>query len=425
MDSKKCEGISDPHTPGFIEASGVSGLVELGLALSRKIRILSASPLKFLKAIPCVWLLLLLLAFFPQNPNIMQKQFFYGTLFSAIILSIVISEVTHLSLGILFLYVVISSTKLSALYAGGAGIMNNLAATSTVYLLFAILPALLVARTTLREMLDGISILGILVSAYMILLKCTGEVPYSFMNNSAADASLLAVLYPVMVFRPAKLLTRWSAPLFVFLPPIAIAVCGSTTAIVALAVSLFAVWGVNIKAKRMKIIDAGGGLLSTVIFGVALLGVFFMKDQFLGDNGRFNTWQTTMGAWWNNWPSGLIEQGVPAPNHWFGTGAGSFYVLGPIIELINKFPTNTLFANMHNEYLQILFEYGYIGLSLFLVAAFYTLRKSFDRPWLSASLFTYGFVCLTQFHFRFFLSALIVAFLVREAYEGETAKTEN
>jgi O-antigen ligase len=79
---------------------------------------------------------------------------------------------------------------------------------------------------------------------------------------------------------------------------------------------------------------------------------------------RFQFWTTYLKWWLEGTWSGPEEMGSWAvkANHWIGTGAGTFRHLGPEIQIKYHLTEGKWWPWAHNDWLQILFETGYIGL---------------------------------------------------------------
>ncbi len=120
-------------------------------------------------------------------------------------------------------------------------------------------------------------------------------------------------------------------------------------------------------------------------------------------SGRIQNWQE-MFAWWG-----------PHANHYLGTGTGTYVWISPAITLNSRH--DFIFLWMHNEYLQALFEQGFIGLSLFLLVGVSALVKSASNQWLFTTFAGLSVFCLTQYPFRFFLTQFVIVCLVRLAQE--------
>jgi O-antigen ligase len=108
-------------------------------------------------------------------------------------------------------------------------------------------------------------------------------------------------------------------------------------------------------------------------------------------------------------------------NPMLGDGAGSFAKLGPVLQyreaLKNKAAGFPGFFWMHNDWLQIFFEFGYIGLGIAVLLFFYALYCLRANPDYFASLMTFGAISFIQMPLRWFLFSWFGAFLLSKAYE--------
>ncbi len=95
----------------------------------------------------------------------------------------------------------------------------------------------------------------------------------------------------------------------------------------------------------------------------------------------------------------------------FGTGIGTFQWIGPAIDGLEG---SRLFMHMHNDWLQILFEGGVLGLLLAVSSFGFLLWRSWNRPKLFAAVVGLGVFALTYHPLRFFPTALFIACVVRE-----------
>ena len=107
-------------------------------------------------------------------------------------------------------------------------------------------------------------------------------------------------------------------------------------------------------------------LTFTLLVIPALL--FFKPLQFFNDNGRFNAWWLILGDVF----SGEIN-GLPVRFGLFGAGLNNFALFRSFHE--------TVFMHAHNEYLQVLWCGGVIGLALFLMIHIDIIQKAVD--WIS------------------------------------------
>lgn len=87
-----------------------------------------------------------------------------------------------------------------------------------------------------------------------------------------------------------------------------------------------------------------------------VLGVYLLRSEHTMDNGRFAIWEATLSAWWNG-------------PRYLGFGLGSFSApTGPGQTLFAQFFQPKYlreygsFMQAHNDYLQLIFEMGFLGI---------------------------------------------------------------
>lgn len=134
--------------------------------------------------------------------------------------------------------------------------------------------------------------------------------------------------------------------------------------------------------------------------GALLLGVGAMfTPYFLSDSGRFNIWKASIHWWWTN------------ANHWVGTGNGTFFTIGPMVQFINHIDPHVLFIWTHNDWLQTLIEQGYIGAILFLGLFGQCLYRAYRNKMHSefAAAMGYGAISVFNFPAHSILTALVGA----------------
>lgn len=138
---------------------------------------------------------------------------------------------------------------------------------------------------------------------------------------------------------------------------------------------------------------------------IVILGYGYMREgaNLYTSPDRVDEWIKIMGWWWSN------------ANIWVGTGSGTFMWLGPAIQ--NR--ADNLFTWMHNDWLQIIFEQGIIGITLTMWLLMECLYKARNRPWLVSSIAGVCFAMVTQFPLRFPLTILFVLLLIHASLFGD------
>lgn len=132
-----------------------------------------------------------------------------------------------------------------------------------------------------------------------------------------------------------------------------------------------------------------------VVPGILGVAYFHSNGPWLDGSDRLLHWQKYMTWWAQDWRQVLV-----------GTGPGSFQWLAPSIDEWQ----GPLFLFMHNDWLQILFELGVIGLALAVRFIYKALRHSISREERAAIIGACVFAC-TYSPLRFFLPAFLIALI--------------
>lgn len=204
--------------------------------------------------------------------------------------------------------------------------------------------------------------------------------------NPAMDASFTACCLPlVWRVKCVRILSLLSL--------IAIIKSGSSTAFLAVVVCVLC----HSKSMKWSIAVLGAGTL--------VLPFIPLKHALFWSNGRTNIW----GEAWDYFRDHEVWLGG------FGTGTytlheGSF----PFKDVAPR-----LWIWLHNDWLQIGFEQGAIGLALALLVFGNALRSSRKNAWVFSAIMTFGFCMVTQPMLRNVVGGLYGALLVRRAYARE------
>lgn len=138
-----------------------------------------------------------------------------------------------------------------------------------------------------------------------------------------------------------------------------------------------------------------------------LLGIWaymILGGELLNDSNRIRTWKFFMDYW-------------KYENHWLGTGAGTFAIFSSTIQTVKGNFDNAWWIWLHNDWLQILFEHGYIGLSLyvslFVLAVYKLFRRGEDMA--ALSLMLYGAMATVNYPLHLAFTAALGAWLMAYA----------
>lgn len=143
-----------------------------------------------------------------------------------------------------------------------------------------------------------------------------------------------------------------------------------------------------------------GGVALVVIAG---LGACF-TPSLMGDSGRFGQYKASLEYWTQH-----IQP-------WIGSGAGTYYVHGTIISSIRGLKTTESWAFAHNDWLQILFECGFIGIWSFLLMIGFMLYRTWNRPKIFAIICGFCVFGALNMPLRYPFIALAMAFVMKAAF---------
>lgn len=257
----------------------------------------------------------------------------------------------------------------------------------------------------LKEIETIIIVLSVINAIALYIRHIQFGQAYFLFNNSAIDCSFIACSAPIIYKKLKDNFTGTTTFLImsVILGPLFFTKTSSGTLGLGLLIFFWFFW------NRKKII--GFLLMSSV--GAA--GYLMTKDNphlnLLDSNGRTFVWQLTMKYWFEH------------ISHFFGSGTGTFFVYGPAIQIEHAMTlphkeemTLPGFTWMHNDWLQILFEGGYVGLVLSAIVYFMALYKLRKTPHLFTSLFIFGTLAFIQMPLRWAIFSMLGAFLLVNAF---------
>lgn len=346
-----------------------------------------------------------------------RLQNFYGLVLMSLILTSLIAGRTTVALGVLSFYLCLEALRysvhpISPMAASGMATVTSMDALALGNLVFLLLIALGVFWAPARwiqvsfRILKGLALWN---SFFILIHALLGKSPTGLLGNPAMDGCLIACLVPFLIGVPevpceehsprGNLGTRIQWELLV-LPAVAICVTKSITAILALLLAGILIFGFHWQILSVLVL---GGVLSWNLW-----------PALWSSNGRLDLWYKVLWFW--NWKISLL----------WGAGPSSFFLYGPHIQMMNGTPPSQLFIWTHNDWLQVLFEYGLLGLVLLLIVYFQMLYRAWQKKqdWLFSSILIYGFVALTQMPTRYFPTAFLGVFLIRLSLESSLSNCE-
>lgn len=148
--------------------------------------------------------------------------------------------------------------------------------------------------------------------------------------------------------------------------------------------------------------------IGVVIFAV---GFVISKDGagLLESGGRVDIWRVLIAAWKNQ--------------AWVGYGAGTWEILGPHFQIMNNMRDGGLyrfFIFAHNDWLQLLFEFGILGLAGFLTIYVAAIARSFKKNFnYFVGLLSFGLFAVLWFPLHLFPTIFVFVFMTKNAlYES-------
>jgi len=178
---------------------------------------------------------------------------------------------------------------------------------------------------------------SVIVIAQKIFNQIPNEMhaPSGVIYYPSINGSLIACLIPLVFSLPYG----W---FFSILCLVGIVLCGSSMPYITLAVVL-AFWAFS-KTKKWWAL----GVMSFPI----LLGLLFEKQAMFSSSRRFEAYKFFMRDWLSNF------------SIWWGSGPGTFIVLGPRHQLEKEYSIGEWWYWLHSDWLELLYEFGIWGLLL-------------------------------------------------------------
>lgn len=156
-------------------------------------------------------------------------------------------------------------------------------------------------------------------------------------------------------------------------------------------------------------------VVAVVALGSTLLAATLLEGrEIINDNGRIKAWKVFMSVWAEYLP--MI----------WGTGPGTFTSLAIETQQLQRFSFNGTRGDywifLHNEWLQMLYEGGVVGLGLALAWYLRTLYIFWKKEAYAAlgSLFSFGVSSFVVFPTRYFYGSFLIGYLM---YLGEVYGT--
>lgn len=338
-------------------------------------------------------LILLLFIFWPPIDGRQHYEAYLGLSFLIILLAQHLIKQLHWSVGLTFGYMALSALKgfffpvkypinisIELLNQAGGEVLYSL----VMLLLFTII-LLIKDRYWFRYVIWLLTFAAVLNAMYILF----SGLEYGMLNNKASDASFIACMLPMANF------ICW---------PIMIAGILATKSSTGIA-------GVGVAIAAMLFQKFNIRKFICIVTPLTILIVIF-SYLYLGEDLLFHSGRKYVYA--NAW---MFYQTYINP--WLGAGTGTFTTWGVASQKLAKFPE--IWTWLHNDYLEVLFENGIVGLVLCLGTYFYLIRSLFRRHTdeFSTAL-VYGFIALTQMPLRLYVTQLLGVCLLARAFKDET-----
>lgn len=334
-----------------------------------------------------------------------RAEQYLGLLILLVPLAGVVARRAGLLAGLAFFYVLASSVTIFqnpvSLYEYAQDKMDVVSARAFAATILVTLFVITAGPRARRRAWQALEML-VLFNAALVVWYGNG-----LFHANSVDAAFTVMAIPVLWFRRGSILRRRVRLGYIrffgllLLPLAAVLRGGGSTAPFAAVAAIVGALIAHRKISIKKLV-----MTAIVILTIGLLiGWLLNGDELLDSNGRSYSWRLFM-AWW-----------LTNANWWVGTGSGTFEWLGYGIKSANegKAAVEAIFIWFHNDYLQVLFEQGIIGLTLIGGLWAQTLWKARARPWLFSSLSACSVIMLTHFPLRFFITQLFITLLVDEA----------
>lgn len=312
------------------------------------------------------------------------------------------------SLGILFAIAMISAISVFGIYDNiymreYAGPQATAFSNTALYAAFSLISMMsLMALMNLEAaniLEDGFATFCVVSSGLVIYQRIIHHTPLGLMGNSSINGTMIALTFPfaAMTGGTGKM---WRDLPWAIIPLMAIPMCESSVPVLTLIAVLCAFFATtpHLKSFRYQVT----ALLITTAFSVTC---YFTVPNFSHDSGRYLMWKTI-------WKF-IISEGA----QWTGFGLGTFFMWGPGINHKFNVSDGNFWIWAHNDWLQIIFEMGLIGLFFSILVYGRALDKSIKSPYHFASLAGFGVAAFFNFPLHVAIGALLGSYLIFVAFK--------
>lgn len=219
----------------------------------------------------------------------------------------------------------------------------------------------------------------------------------AFSGNSSMNGCLMACLLPyfLSVFaRPWMKILAWGLTLVGIL---------MTESSVPIGVFAAVTFVLIVKSRKSFFVSVA------LIASIAIISYFSIPDL-LNSSGRFTAWGQIMEGWSKDY------------SHFFGSGLGTGFSLFKTIQAKHYIPGIEFEAYMwlHNDWLQLIFELGYIGFSAAFTFYLELVKRSWNNRALLSSLIGFGAAGMLNYPMRLPIHAVTLLFTCWLILQGGT-----
>ena len=305
---------------------------------------------------------------------------YLGFAFISILISIMLTKKFHISVGLCFFI-----TTLYGLFRSGIPQFGSEVVSSIMVLLLFSCISLGFSESLLNLILPALALVAIgdaIIMLVRFLMHFEYMDVYWVLTNASLDASFIALMFPIVWILGQKKSVQIPLSIFIVL---AVVAAKSNTALLVLVIT-----GISLFWEALVLVP---------------LSYFALGHKFAHSEGRIDNWKIMMGFWQDH------------VNHLFGSGPGTYWILAQSIQAHKA--GDQVWGWMHNDFLQVLFEQGLIGLGSVLFLYFMMLWKSFKKPILLSMVIGYGVIAMTLYPIHLFFFQLIGLALIALCFNRE------
>jgi len=249
-----------------------------------------------------------------------------------------------------------------------------------------------ITGATAQKLLQGIGVI-LCFDAVALYWGAQYGIRRGFLEASTFDAGAMIIVFMLLLPR-RDVVSNW---LKLALLASAIVTGGETMK--AMCVAFVIAYGAKLIMKIGRVREQ---VCYFVLVGVCLIVLFYAAPIMFDDSGRFEIWLTYLPRVFDSWIVAL-----------FGNGAGSFEWFGASHKV-----GGAHLLILHNEFVQILFEYGLIAFGLFVGFVVFILKRLWAYPSDFAAGVAYVLYMFVYYPMHFIITLLPGCILVCMAFQN-------